>query len=66
MVPTYTGFGPQQVNAIKVGVDGSLNELATISLPRGARNVRTLPLDDHRFAVVSRGHIVKIVNADDL
>jgi hypothetical protein len=66
LVPMYTGFGPQRVNAIKVGVDGSLDELATTSLPRGARNVRTLPLDDHRFAVVSRGHIVKIVNADDL
>jgi uncharacterized secreted protein with C-terminal beta-propeller domain len=66
LVPTYTGFGPLQVNAVKVGVDGSLTALATTSLPRGARNVRTLPLDDHRFAIVSRGHIVKIVNADDL
>jgi hypothetical protein len=66
LIPTYSGFGPQQVNAVKVGVDGSLTELATTSLPRGARNVRPLPLDDHRFAIVSGGHIVKIVNADDL
>jgi uncharacterized secreted protein with C-terminal beta-propeller domain len=66
LVPTYTGFGPQQVNAVRVGVDGSLTELATTHLPRGARNLRTLPLDDHRFAIVSSGRIVSIIDADDL
>ena len=66
LIPTYSGSGPQQVNAVRVAGDGSLNELATTYLPRGAWNVRPLPLDDHRFALVSKGRIVKIVDSDDL
>jgi hypothetical protein len=66
LIPTYSGLGGQQVNAVKVADDGSLSRLATTYLPRGARNVRTLPLDDHRFAVVSKGRIVRIVDTADL
>jgi Beta propeller domain len=66
LIPTYSGFGGQQVNAVKVGDDGSLSKLATTHVPISARNVRALPLDDHRFAVVSNGRIVRIVDTADL
>jgi hypothetical protein len=55
-----------QVNAIRVADDGSLTELATTHLPQRGWNIRTLPLDDHRFAVVSRGSIGEIVDTSDL
>jgi hypothetical protein len=55
-----------QVNAIQVADDGSLTELATTPLPQRGWNIRTLPLDDHRFAVVSRGSIGEIVDTSDL
>jgi uncharacterized secreted protein with C-terminal beta-propeller domain len=66
LIPTYSSFGGQRVNAVKIADDGSLRKLATTYLPAGAGNVRTLPLDDHRFAVVSDGRIVRIVDAADL
>jgi hypothetical protein len=66
LVPTYGGSGRLQVNAVRVADDGSLTELATTHLPRGGWNVRTLPLGDHRFAVVSRGRIREIVDTTDL
>jgi hypothetical protein len=64
LIPAYGAS--LQVNAIRVADDGSLAELATTHLPRGWWNVRTLPLDDHRFAVVSRGRIGEIVDATGL
>jgi hypothetical protein len=66
LIPAYSGSGRLQINAIQAAGDGSLSTLATISLPRGSWNVRTLPLDDHRFAVVSKGRIVEIVDSADL
>jgi hypothetical protein len=66
LIPAYSGSGRLQVNAIQVAGDGSLTELATTNLPRGGWNVRTLPLDDRRFAVVSKGRIVEIVESADL
>ena len=66
LIPTYSGSGRLQVNAIQAASNGSLTRLATIYLPTGSWNVRTLPLDDHRFAVVSKGWIVEIVDSANL
>jgi uncharacterized secreted protein with C-terminal beta-propeller domain len=66
LVPTGGWRGDNTLEVVRIGSDGSLESVASLDAAGWTEAVRALPLGGDRVALVSDGHVQRIVDITDL